>query len=51
MKPEHALFVWSAYALFGAVLLWDFVVPRLREARALRDVRRRAQREAARRAA
>ena len=50
MKPEHAAYVWSAYALFGAMLAWDFLVPRLRERRALRQVLRRAQRDAARRA-
>ena len=51
MRAEHAIFVWSAYAVFGAMLLWDFVIPRLRERRALKGVQRRAQRDAARRAA
>ena len=51
VKAEHAVFVWSAYAVFGAMLAWDFVIPRLRERRALRGVRRRVQRDAARRAA
>lgn len=51
MRPEHAFYVWAAYALFGAVLLWDFLVPRLRERRALKTVLRRRQRDDARRAA
>ena len=51
MRPEHAFYVWTAYALFGATLLWDFLAPRLRERRALRGLARRAQRDAARRGA
>ena len=51
MRPEHAVYVWAAYALFGAVLLWDFLAPRLRERRALKALLRRRQRDEARRTA
>ena len=51
MRPEHAFYVWCAYALFGAMLAWDFLAPRLRERRALAATKRRDQRAAARRAA
>ena len=51
MRPEHAFYVWCAYSLFGAMLAWDFLAPRLRERRALKALKRREQRDAARRAA
>lgn len=51
MRPEHAMYVWAAYAIFGAMLLWDFLAPRLRERRALKTVLRRQQRDTARRTA
>jgi heme exporter protein CcmD len=51
MRPEHAFYVWTAYALFGAMLAWDWVVPRWRERRALKALARRRQRDDARRAA
>ena len=41
-------YVIGAYAVFAAFLVWDFVVPRLRLARARRHVAQRARREAAR---
>ena len=51
MRPEHAFYVWCAYSIFGAMLLWDFLAPRLRERRVLRASLRKQQRDAARRAA
>ena len=51
MRPEHAFYVWTVYALFGAMLLWDFLAPRLRERRAMKALLRRRQRDEARRAA
>ena len=41
-------YVIGAYAVFAAVLAWDFVVPRLRLARTRRNIVLRARREAAR---
>lgn len=51
MNEKHAMFVWSSYALFGAMILWDLLAPRLRGKRALRNVLQRQKRDAARRAA
>ena len=51
MNPQHAPFVWTCYAIFGAMLLWDWLAPRLRERRALKAVLRRQQRDIARRSA
>lgn len=39
-------YVIGAYAVFAAVLLWDFVVPHLQVRRQLRAVRLRKAREA-----
>ena len=44
---EHIV---AAYAVFAAVLLWDFVAPRIRIARLLRAIRVLASRESAKRA-
>lgn len=41
-------YVVGAYAVFGVVLAWDFIAPRIKIARTLHEVRARAQREAAR---
>jgi heme exporter protein D len=41
-------YVVGAYAVFAAFLAWDFLVPRLRLARARRDIVLRARREQAR---
>lgn len=41
-------YVIGAYAVFAAFLAWDFLVPRLRLARARRNIVRRANRQAAR---
>jgi len=40
-------YVFAAYAVFMAVLTWDFVAPRIRSAQILRAVRLRAMRQAA----
>ncbi len=40
-------YVVAAYAVFAAVLLWDFVAPRLAIRRFLRTARMRAARNAA----
>jgi len=41
-------YVVGAYAVFAAVLLWDFIVPRLQIRRELRAARLRKAREAKR---
>ena len=41
-------YVIAAYAVFGIVLLWDYLVPKLQVRAALRAVRLRASRAAAR---
>lgn len=41
-------YVIGAYAVFAVVMLWDFLAPRLKIARVLREVRMRAKRDAAR---
>jgi len=43
-------FVASAYLVFAAVLVWDYVAPRLRLAKVRRDIAARGRREAARNA-
>ncbi len=45
---SYAGYVIAAYAVFAAVLLWDFVAPRVRIAQVLRAVRLHARRGAAR---
>ena len=32
----YGFYVWSSYALFVAILAWDFLAPRLRERATLR---------------
>jgi heme exporter protein D len=44
---SYLAYVVAAYAVFAAVLLWDFVSPRLQLRRALRAVRLRAARAVA----
>ena len=46
--PAGATGLIGAYAVFAAFLAWDFLVPRLRLARARRNIVLRAKREAAR---
>lgn len=48
---RYGVYVWSSYALFGAMLAWDVLAPRLRARRVLREVARRQQREQARKSA
>lgn len=45
---SYASYVFAAYAVFVAVLLWDFVVPRIQIRQLLRAVRMLAARKAAR---
>jgi len=45
---SYAGYVVAAYAVFAAVLLWDFVAPRIRVAQVLRAVRLLARRSASR---
>ena len=45
---SYANYVYAAYAVFVAVLLWDFVVPRIQTRQLLRAVRLLAARQAAR---
>jgi heme exporter protein D len=48
---RYGVYVWTSYALFLAMLLWDGLTPWLRQRRVLRALRLRRQREAARDAA
>ncbi len=48
---SYAGYVVGAYAVFAAVLAWDFVAPRVRLARVRREIAARARREATRRGA
>ena len=45
---QYAPYVWTSYALFVAMLVWDYLMPRLRMRRARRAVATRMKREAAR---
>ncbi|GIX36405.1 MAG: hypothetical protein KatS3mg126_2184 [Lysobacteraceae bacterium] len=47
----YGFYVWTSYALFLLLLLWDLFVPRWRERQALRGVAARLRRQEARRAA
>jgi len=42
----YGTYVWTAYAVFGLVLLADALTPLLRRRRALRDLRGRLKRQA-----
>lgn len=44
----YAAYVWPAYAVFFAVLAWDYAAPALRRRRALRELRARMARQSAR---
>lgn len=46
--PEHIPFLIAAYAVFAALMLWDFLAPRLRWTRVLREARERHARESKR---
>ena len=41
----YAVYVWPAYAVFFAVLAWDWFAPALRRRRLSRDLRGRIARE------
>lgn len=45
---QYAPYVWASYALFVAMLVWDFLMPRLRMRRVQREIAARHRREAAR---
>jgi len=45
----YAAYVWPAYAVFFAMLLLDAFSPPFRRRRVLRELRRRMQRQSARR--
>lgn len=45
---QYAPYVWASYALFAAVLLWDFLMPRIHMRRARRELAARIKRESAR---
>ncbi|MEZ5544651.1 MAG: heme exporter protein CcmD [Lysobacteraceae bacterium] len=46
----YGIYVWASFALFVVMLVWDYLSPRIRFARARRAVLARGKREAARRA-
>lgn len=46
---NYGIYVWTSFALFVAVLIWDYLTPRIRFARARRAVLARSKREIARR--
>lgn len=55
MLPEytHPVHVWSSYAIFAVIVLWQYLQPRWRRRRLLREIRqqieeRRLAREAQR---
>ncbi|HJU38986.1 MAG TPA: heme exporter protein CcmD [Tahibacter sp.] len=43
----YGAYVWSAYAIFFALLIADALAPQLRKKRVLRELRGRARRERA----
>jgi heme exporter protein D len=45
----YAAYVWPAYAVFFAVLAWDWVAPAMRRRQLLRELRGRVAREQLRR--
>lgn len=45
---QYASYVWASYSLFLALLLWDFLMPRLRMRRVRREILARQRRQAAR---
>ena len=48
MLDQYAPYVWTSYALFLALLIWDFWMPRLRMRRVRREILARQRRDAAR---
>lgn len=47
----YGFYVWTSYAAFVLMLLWDGLAPRLRARRLLRELGRREQRRQARKSA
>lgn len=45
---QYAPYVWTSYALFVALLAWDYLMPRLRLRKVRGDLAARRRREAAR---
>lgn len=45
---EYGAYVWTCFALFGALLVWDLLMPLLRARRLRRELALRARRQAAR---
>jgi len=45
---EYGAYVWTCFALFGAMLAWDLLMPLLRARRLRRELALRARRQAAR---
>ena len=45
---QYAPYVWASYALFVALLVWDFLMPRLRLRKVRGQLAARQRREAAR---
>lgn len=45
---QYAPYVWASYAIFVAMLVWDFAMPQLRMRRVRRELAARQRREAAR---
>lgn len=43
MNEKHAVFIWSSYALSAAVLLWNWLAPRIRR----NELRRRLSEDTA----
>lgn len=48
---QYAPYVWASYAIFVAMLIWDFLMPPLRMRRVRRELAKRQRREAARKGA
>jgi heme exporter protein D len=47
----YAAYVWPAYAVFVAVLAWDWITPAIRRRKLMRQLRGRIARERVRRGA
>ncbi|MCX7557325.1 heme exporter protein CcmD [Xanthomonadaceae bacterium JHOS43] len=45
---QYAPYVWASYAIFVAILVWDFLMPQLHMRRVRRELAAHARREAAR---
>ena len=45
---QYAPYVWTSYAVFVAMLVWDFLMPQLRMRKVRRQLGKQQRREAAR---